>query len=401
MNAPRRLTVLASGLVCAGVIAAGCGSKPAASTTHAPAQSPPPLATSSAVTTGAAWTVVQMGGPAAQHENFWELFVRPAGTARWRLATPAGVADNGGLVVTAAGGSLLTGFRPSQDLTFSPLAASSDSGASWSPAGPLTPGLAAAPDALAVTAAGQVIALTKGGGVQFGSRSGTSWTHLGSVKTVARTAAGRACGPTGLTAAAFSSAGVPMLAASCSRPGAVGIFGDTGSGWSPAGPARATVLASTGLSGQDIEVVRLAAAGTGVTALLRAGSGRNISLVAAWSHGINSPWTLSAPLRVGRAPADLDRHRPGRVHRGGPGRHQGRDPGRPGSIVAGAARPAAVDGHARARAWRAGRRDRRPPPRVLGLPADAGHGKLSHGGLEPGADDQGRHSLRIVGVSGS
>ena len=66
-----------------------------------------------------------------------------------------------------------------------------------------------------------------------------------------------------------------------------------------AGPARATVLASTGLSGQDIEVVRLAAAGTGVTALLRAGSGRNTSLVAAWSHGINSPWTLSAPLRVG------------------------------------------------------------------------------------------------------
>ena len=103
MNAPQRLTVLASGLVCAGVIAAGCGSKPAASTTHAPAQAPPPLATSSAVTTGAAWTVVQMGGPAAQHENFWELFVRPAGTARWRLATPAGVADNGGLVVTAAG----------------------------------------------------------------------------------------------------------------------------------------------------------------------------------------------------------------------------------------------------------------------------------------------------------
>ena len=75
---------------------------------------------------------------------------------------------------------------------------------------------------------------------------------------MARTAAGRACGLTGLTAAAFSSAGAPMLAASCSRPGTVGIFGDTGSGWFPAGPARSTVLASTGLASQNIEVVRLA-----------------------------------------------------------------------------------------------------------------------------------------------
>jgi hypothetical protein len=245
-----------------------------------------------------------MGGPAAQHNNFWQLFVRSADSTRWRLATPPGVADNGGLVVTGAGGeSMVTGFRTSQDLTFSPLAASSNSGTSWSPAvGPLTPGLAAAPDALATTQAGQVLALTKGGEVEIGSKSGTSWKRLGSAKTVAATVAGRACGLTGLTAAAFSSTGTPLLAADCSRPGTVGIFGDTGSGWFPAGPARPTVRASTGLASQNIEVVRLAAAGTGVTALLRAGSGRDTSLVGAWSHGINSPWTLSAPLPVGTQP---------------------------------------------------------------------------------------------------
>ena len=294
MNATRRLTALASGLACAGLIAAGCSSSPTASTGPAAAPVAPPLATSFAAAAGAGWAVVEMGGSAAQHNNFWELFVRPAGTTRWRLATPAGVADNGGLVVAGAGGSLLTGFRPSQDLTFSPLAASSNSGTSWSPAGPLTPGLAAAPDALAATPAGQVIALTKGGGVVFGSKSGTAWTHLGSAKTVAATPAGRACGLTGLTAAAFSSAGVPMLAASCSRPGTVGIFGDTGSGWFPAGPAKPASLAR-----EDIAVVRLAAAGPGVTALLRAGSGKDTSLIAAWSRGIDSPWTLSAPLHVG------------------------------------------------------------------------------------------------------
>ncbi len=163
MNATRRVTALASGLACAGVIAAGCSSSPTASTGQAAAPAAPPLATSFAAAAGAGWAVVQMGGPAAQHNNFWQLFVRQAGTTRWRLATPPGVADNGGLVVAGdGGGSMMTGFRPSQDLTFSPLAASSNGGTSWSPAGPLTPGLAAAPDALAATPAGQVIALTKG-----------------------------------------------------------------------------------------------------------------------------------------------------------------------------------------------------------------------------------------------
>ena len=84
-------------------MAAGCGSTPAAAPGSAAAPAPPPLATSFAVGTGASWAVVEMGGPAAQHNNFWELFVRPAGAARWRLVTPAGVADNGGLVVAAAG----------------------------------------------------------------------------------------------------------------------------------------------------------------------------------------------------------------------------------------------------------------------------------------------------------
>jgi hypothetical protein len=315
MIAHRRLPILASpiltgtvrasglavtALALTGLLAAGCSSTPPASTEQAAAPPAPPLATSFAVS-DARWAVVEMGGPAAQHNNFWQLFVRPAGATRWRLATPPGVADNGGLVVAgAAGGSMMTGFRTSQDLTFSPLASSTNSGTSWSPAaGPLTPGLAAAPDALAATPAGQVLALTKGGEVEFGSRSGTSWKRLASAKTVAATAAGRACGLTGLTAAAFSSAGAPMLAASCSHPGTVGIFGDTGSGWFPAGPARPTVLANTALAHENIAVVRLASAGPGVTALLRAGSGKDTSLIGAWSHGINSPWTLSAPLRVG------------------------------------------------------------------------------------------------------
>ncbi len=293
-------------LLAAGTLA-GCGSTPAAGTARAAAPAaPPPLATSFADAAGSGWAVVPMGGPAAQHNNFWELFVRPAAASRWRQATPAGVADNGGLEVTGGGGSLVTGFRPSQDLTFSPLAASSDDGVTWSPSGPVYPGLADAPDALAAGPGGRLIALTSGGGAELGTvtgdgqAGGTSWTHLSSVKALAATPAGRACGPAGLTAAAFGRSGVPMLGASCGRSGVAGIFTDSG-GWHAAGPAVPAALAR-----QDIEVLALASDGNtanpGLVALLRAGTGPGASVTAAWSADGGSGWTLSAPLRVGAGP---------------------------------------------------------------------------------------------------
>jgi hypothetical protein len=88
-------------LLAAAVLSAGCGS--AARQAGAPASpaQPPSLATSLVTATGT-WAVAVMGGPAAEHDNFWQLFVRPAGTGRWRLATPPGVASNGGLVLAAS-----------------------------------------------------------------------------------------------------------------------------------------------------------------------------------------------------------------------------------------------------------------------------------------------------------
>ncbi len=243
---------------------------------------------------GAGRAIVEMGGSAAQENNFWELFVRPATAAPWRLATPAGVADNGGLEVAGTGASLVTGFRPSQDLTFSPLAATTDDGASWSPAGPLSPGLAAAPDALTTGPGGRLIALTGGGSAQLGTGGGKTWTLLSSVAALTAAPAGQACGPTGFTAAAFSGSGAPMRAADCSRPGTVGIFADRSGAWHPAGPALPASLA-----GEDIGVLRLTASGNGIVALLRARSGAAASLIAAWSGAGGGPWTLSAPLPIG------------------------------------------------------------------------------------------------------
>jgi hypothetical protein len=233
-----------------------------------------------------------MGGSAAQEDNFWELFVRPTGTSPWRLATPAGVADNGGLEAAGTGGSLVAGFGPSQDLTFSPLAATSNDGATWSASGPVTPGLADTPDALASGSGGQLIALTRGGTAELGTNTGTTWTRLASVQAIAATPAGHDCGLTGLTAATFVRSGVPMLAGGCSRPGTVGIFADHGGSWQEAGPAVPRPLA-----GENISVLRLTATGNGVVALLQAGSGASASLIAAWPDA--GGWTLSAPLRIG------------------------------------------------------------------------------------------------------
>ena len=283
-------TLAAVILLIAGALA-GCGSTPAA-TPSGPAVpvAAPPLQTSFADGTGTSWAVVEMGGSAAQEENFWEMFARPAGAAAWRLVTPAGVADNGGLVAAPAGGaSLLTGFLPSQDLTFSPLADTSDSGAHWATAGPVNPGLADVPDALAAGPGGSLIALTSGG-AELGQHGGAAWTRLITARALAATPAGKTCQVTGLSAVAFGSAGAPVLGTGCGRPAFAGIFTESGGRWHAAGPAVPN-------AGEDVEVLRLASAGTGLVALLQVGRGPDAGTIAGWYDGTR--WTLSAPLRTG------------------------------------------------------------------------------------------------------
>ena len=286
--APRARTAAGTVIAVACLLVAGCGSKPAPSASLPAVPAPPPLATSFAAAGGASWTVVQMGGSAAQEENFWQLFVRPTAAAAWRLVTPVGVADNGGLVVASPGsGSLVTAFRPSQLLTYTPLAASTDNGANWSSAGPLNAGLASAADALAAGPSGQLIALTSGGTrAELGRRLGTTWTRLATASSLNATSAGKSCGVTGLTAAAFSGS-TPMLAASCDRPGVAGIFAGTAGTWRAAGPS---------LPGDTVDVLGLAASGTGLVALLRATTGTSARIIGAWYSG--GRWTLSAPLRI-------------------------------------------------------------------------------------------------------
>jgi hypothetical protein len=306
----------------AALLIAGCGSKPAsAPELAASAAAPPQLAAAITTAAGTSWAIVVMGGSSSQHADFWQLFARPAGAATWRQVTPAGVADNGGLVAGVTGpGSLVAGFRPSQDLSFSPLAATADSGATWSVGGPVNPGLADVPDALAAGPGGQLLALTQGGGAQLGTHGGATWAKLASAQSLATTAAGRACGVTGLTAAAFSSsgaAGAPLLAGSCSRPGVAGIFALRGGTWQPAGPPVPGALKD-----RTITVLRMATVGTRIAALLQSGTRAGAQVVAAWSDDGGGHWQVSAPLQTGTATVRSASFGPG----GAVGLVLGRDP---------------------------------------------------------------------------
>jgi hypothetical protein len=271
------------------VLAAGCGSQ------HAPAAAPAwhvqtaPLATS-LVTPQGTWAVAVMGGSAASENNFWQLFVRPAGASRWALATPEGVADNGGLVAAngAGGTSLVVGFRPSQDLAFSPLATSGDGGKNWAP-GLLDADLANVPDAIAVAPAGQTLALLQNGGIETAPTTGAAtagqWSRLTTLSALEGSAPGRSCGLVSVNAVSFGTNNVPMAAGSCVRRGVAGVFADTGGAWQAAGPVM-----PAGFGGDQVQVLGLAAVKGGNVALLAAGN----DLLAAWSDG--GRWTVSGPV---------------------------------------------------------------------------------------------------------
>jgi len=301
------------GLAALALLTAACGSGgagPGQAAAAPPAAARPSMLTSVSAGHGAAWAVVEVGGSRAEHNNFWQLLVRPADGQAWRLATPPGVADNGGLVATGPGSNgkgagaapgLIAGFVPSQDLTFSPLAVSRDGGRHWSP-GLLPSGLAAAASALAAGADGRMLALTRTG-VQLSGSDGTGWSPLVSTKALAASPAGRSCGLTGLTAVAFGSAGAPLLAGSCSHPGVTGIFFQSGGQWRLAG-----LKPPAGFAGRPVTVVQLTMTAPGkLTALLAAGpapagagtgAGTARDLAAAWL-GDGQPWTTSAPLPLG------------------------------------------------------------------------------------------------------
>jgi hypothetical protein len=299
--ARRRAWAAPAAVAAGGGLLAGCSSTQAPAPAPAPPAATAPLATSLAQAGGQAWAIVAMGGSAAGDNSFWEVFTRPAGSTQWALVTPPGVADNGGLVaaVPSAAQGLDIAVRPSQNLTFSPLALTGNGGKTWD-TGLVDAPVAAVPDALAL-GGGRMLVLLGNGAIDQAPASATAWTRFAAPGAIAASAAGHGCQVTALTAVSLTAAGTPLVGASCARPGIAGIFTPAGSSWQATGPSLTGRLA-----GEPVKVLRLPAgggagtSGAGTVALLQAGSGDTASLLAAWTTD-GTHWTVSPPLSANGA----------------------------------------------------------------------------------------------------
>jgi hypothetical protein len=277
---------------------AGCsssGGTPSSAAGDGPSVPGPaiPLASSAVVST-TTWATLAMGHLDDPLNTFWQLLALSGGPS-WQLATPPGAATNGGLVATAGTASLLAGIEPSVDLTFSPLASSTDQGSTWSE-GLLPGGLAPVPDALAQGADGESIALLRRGGGAVVATAGdlSAWKPAATARSLRGDPALAGCHLGSLTAVDLDALGATTVGASCARGGQAGVFVASGTGWLSAGPGI------PGVSGGPTEVIRLVQTAAGTSALVSAGSGRATRLFALWSgNGLRS-WTVSAGLALGR-----------------------------------------------------------------------------------------------------
>ena len=262
-----------SALVVVGIVVVGShgsGITPATVANVAPA-------TLSASTTTADQTTVvfAMGKFNEPANTFYELFTHKDGDTAWKLATPPGVADNGGLVVgSAAAGSLTAGFLPSADLTFSVLAHSVDGGAHWNP-GDIPGTLAAVPDALATGVDGRVAAVLAGPtqAVIESDPVTKRWQRVVLPKQLDRVTP--RCGVSAITAVAVTSANAPVVGAGCAHSSAVGLF-VSGGGWHFVGPAFG------GQNPSSTSVIRLEAGPTGITGLAKGDVDGAVELMGLW-----------------------------------------------------------------------------------------------------------------------
>ncbi len=260
---------------------------------HSPALAAP--LSSSSTTSSAAWAIVPMGHLDDPLNTFWQVLYRPTDDASWTVVTPAGVADNGGLVLTT--GILRTvtvGFEPSQNLHYSPLALSSDDGSTWSP-GIVSGALSPDPDVLAGSDPGSLFAVVRSDGsrVLGSASSGNTWRTIVGRQALEKTSAGAACRIGELTAVTVDPLRLPLIGTTCAS-NRVGIFSGHAGDWTSAGPRLPdqSDAVSTG-------VLRMVTTTSGVSSLLEVDTRRGSELVASWSSDGRAPWTVSPSFFIG------------------------------------------------------------------------------------------------------
>jgi hypothetical protein len=218
--------------------------------------------------------------------TFWEVFTLPRDGQHWVEHTPPDVADNGGLVIAPTDAGAVIGFRPSELLSFSPLASTTDGGTTYTP-GLLAGGLANVPDALSVSPSGRAAALTATQ-VLTSAAMLSSWQPLTTLAAIEASPAGQACGAKRLTAVMTTDTDT-YVGLACSAPGVVGLLRHTGSAIASVGVSLPSADAKA-----VIEVLRVVQYQQGVAVLLGVREGPTTSYLAAWNPTPGSAvWSLS------------------------------------------------------------------------------------------------------------
>ena len=270
--ARRALTALAVAAERDGPVGLLVGSRPAPGTSPGPSTTASsvdvPLATSLA-TQGSSWAIVAMGHLDDPVNTFWQLFTLPSGSSRWELATPPGVASNGGLVASIMPPATVTaGFEPSIDLLFSPLAQR------LGPDDHVVVGRAPRRHGGGARCPGHIGRLPvprpparRGGRVVASSGALSTWSTVISKGGLAADRAASGCGIAGLTAVAFGDGGADLVGTACARGSRAGIFEQVDGSWQAIGPVLPGVSSGPNL------VLRMLATPAGVSALVSAGTG--------------------------------------------------------------------------------------------------------------------------------
>ena len=289
----RLVTVAAAVSLGAGALAGCTASSATVSRQVSDSVGPTIPLTTSSVTDTTTWATLAMGHLDDPLNTFWQLLTLSG--SQWRLATPPGVASNGGLVAAAVSTSVLAGFGASQALQFSPLAHTADQGSSWQ-AGVLPGSLSLVPDALA-QGGGESLALlrTAGGKVVASTADLSRWTPVITASALRRQSGLADCHLRSLTAVTLDDHGSTLVGASCAQGGRAGLFTPSSDGWMSVGPGI------PGESSGPTEVVRLDQTSAGTAALVSAGSGATTRLYAMWSTNGLGPWTVSTGLPLDEA----------------------------------------------------------------------------------------------------
>lgn len=251
-------------------------------------------------TSAGTWASFPMGDLSDSYNSFWQLFAQGPGSSTWANHVQAtAVATNGGLAVAANGGEVAVGVRPWDKLAFSPIVSSTDEGTTWSN-GLLSNGLSPVVDALALSPAGDALAIVDSRGsreVLASQGTLTDWTRAATLGSISSSGAAASCGPVTFSAVAYAGES-PMVATSCSKNGALGIF--VGGVGNPGGYKLARVVLPhevSSISHTKISVLSLRGFPQGVSALFLATSPSRTYLVAGWStDGLS--WGTSAPLQL-------------------------------------------------------------------------------------------------------